>query len=127
LEHAADLEPGVAGILEKVRVSEGDRIGKGTAVAIVGGQEIHAASQGIVISVMNTPGQWVTSSTPIVKMIDPKEFRVIGHIDEDKGLADIKPGQHAVFTVDASETFVLIDVAHHPEFLRVDHLHYRRA
>jgi multidrug resistance efflux pump len=34
-------------------------------------------------------------------MIEPKELRIVGHIAEDKGLADIKLGQKVVFTVDA--------------------------
>ena len=34
-------------------------------------------------------------------MLDSKQFRVIGIIDEDKGLSRIKDGDTAVFTVDA--------------------------
>jgi hypothetical protein len=34
-------------------------------------------------------------------MIDPDQLRVIGHIDEDKGLADIRVGQRVTFTADA--------------------------
>ncbi len=34
-------------------------------------------------------------------MIDPQELRVIGRVQEDKGLKDIAPGQHVMFTVDA--------------------------
>jgi hypothetical protein len=34
-------------------------------------------------------------------MFDPNELRVIGQIDEDKGLSDVKVGQDVEFTVDA--------------------------
>jgi len=34
-------------------------------------------------------------------MVDPHEYRLIGHIDEDKGLSDIKVGQDVIFTADA--------------------------
>ena len=34
-------------------------------------------------------------------MIDPTQLRVVGQIDEDKGLTDIKVGDVAKFTVDA--------------------------
>jgi hypothetical protein len=40
-------------------------------------------------------------------MIDPRELRVIGQLEEDKGLKDVHVGQQATFTVDAfgSRTF----------------------
>jgi hypothetical protein len=36
-----------------------------------------------------------------VTIIDPNDLRVVGHLDEDKGLADVRVGQQATFTVDA--------------------------
>jgi multidrug resistance efflux pump len=95
------LSPQSPGILEKVRVQEGDAVGKGTVVAIVNSQPIKTETQGIIVAVQNTPGGLVTSQTAVVQMVDPHEFRVIGRVDEDKGLADIRPGQKVIFTVDA--------------------------
>jgi multidrug resistance efflux pump len=95
------LAPQTTGILEGTRVKEGDSVGKGKVVAVVGNQTLRTQMQGLIVWVQDTPGQIVTSQTPVVKMVDPREFRVIGHIDEDKGLSAIKPGQKAVFTVDA--------------------------
>ena len=89
------------GILDKVLVKEGDRVSADMVVAQVAGVPIKAKIDGIVIFVQNTPGQIVSSQTPIVKMVDPQQFRVVGHIQEDKGLSDIKPGQDVIFTVDA--------------------------
>ena len=34
-------------------------------------------------------------------MIDTRKLRLIGRVQEDKGLEDIYPGQHVEFTVDA--------------------------
>ena len=34
-------------------------------------------------------------------MINPNDLRVVGQVEEDKGLKDIKIGQSAIFTVDA--------------------------
>ena len=34
-------------------------------------------------------------------MVDPSQLRVVAHVDEDKGLSDIMPGDQATFTVDA--------------------------
>jgi multidrug resistance efflux pump len=95
------LAPMTPGVLERVYVSEGDSVGKGKTVALIGGKPLDTLTGGIITSVQNTPGQIVSSSTPIIKMIDRNELRVIGHIDEDKGLADIIVGQRVTFTADA--------------------------
>jgi multidrug resistance efflux pump len=89
------------GILEKVNVNVGDYVSKSTVVAVVNGKEIHPATTGIVTAVQNTPGSVVSSQTSIVSMIDPKEMRLLGIIEEDKGLKDIKVGQRVIFTMDA--------------------------
>jgi multidrug efflux pump subunit AcrA (membrane-fusion protein) len=41
-------------------------------------------------------------------MIHPEDMRVVGAVDENKGLEEIKPGQKASFTVDTfgSKTYV---------------------
>jgi multidrug resistance efflux pump len=95
------LSPTTPGILNKVLVKEGDYISANTVVAIVNGNSIKSEIEGLVIFIQDTPGQLVSSQTPIVQMIDIQKMRVIGHIPEDKGLVDIHPGQNVVFTVDA--------------------------
>jgi multidrug resistance efflux pump len=95
------LSPTTPGVLERVYVSEGDTVGKGKVVALIGDQQLTTLTGGIITSVQNTPGQIVNSATPIVKMIDPSQLRVIGHIDEDKGLSDIRVGDRVTFTADA--------------------------
>jgi multidrug resistance efflux pump len=95
------LAPATPGILERVYVSTGDSVGKGKVVAMIGDQPLTTMTGGIITSVQNTPGQVVSSATPIIEMIDPNQLRVIGHIDEDKGLADIRAGQKVTFTADA--------------------------
>jgi multidrug resistance efflux pump len=95
------LSPAAGGVLDSVFVREGDLISANTIVARVSGAQIMSKIDGLVISVQNTPGQLVTAQTPVVQMIDPGELRVVGHIEEDKGLSDIKLGQNVVFTVDA--------------------------
>jgi multidrug resistance efflux pump len=95
------LSPAIPGILQNVFVKENDFIPAGTTVAMVGNIPIKSQIAGLVIYVQNTPGQLVNSQTPVVQMIDVKQLRVIGHIEEDKGLAKIRPGQKVIFTVDA--------------------------
>ncbi len=89
-------------ILSKVYVTEGDKVTKNKVIASLSdGSYIRAGTDGIVISVLNAPGQVVGSSTPVVKVIDPDELRVVGQVAEDKGLKDVKVGQKVTFTMDA--------------------------
>lgn len=89
------------GILDRVFVKPGDVVSDNMVVAQVSGVPIKTAIGGIIVSTQDTPGQVVSAQTPIVQMIDPTELRVVGHIEEDKGLKDIKLGQRVSFTVDA--------------------------
>ncbi len=89
------------GTLDRVFVKEGDSVAENIVVAEVSGAPIKTETSGLVTFVQNTPGQLVSSLTPIVQMVDPQEYRLIGHIDEDKGLSDIKVGQNVIFTMDA--------------------------
>ncbi len=98
------LGPATSGVLEKLYVNEGDTVSQGQRLALVGNQTITASTHGIIIGIMNVPGQLVTPQSAVVQMIDPDQFRVVGRIQEDKGLADVKPGQRVVFTVDAFGT-----------------------
>jgi multidrug resistance efflux pump len=95
------LAPATPGVLDRVYVSVGDSVGKGKTVALINEQPLDTTTGGIITFVQNTPGQIVSAATPIIEMIDPDQLRVIGHIDEDKGLADIRVGQRVTFTADA--------------------------
>ena len=89
------------GQIGKFYVQEGDRVSKGQRLALVGNDTVYAGTAGLVLWVKNTPGQMTGPGDPIVKMIDTSELRVVGRIQEDKGLRDVHPGQRVVFTVDA--------------------------
>lgn len=96
------LTPSSDGVLDRVLVKEGDKVAKGKVVAYMAGDiPITAGASGTIIYTANVPGQMISTSTPVVKMIEPKELRVVGQVEEDKGLADIKIGQKVIFTVDA--------------------------
>ncbi len=94
-------KPVTAGVLEKVFVKEGDLVKEDMTVAIVSGNPIKAKADGLVIYVNNVPGQTVSAADTIVKMIEPDELRVVGRLEENKGLSDVKVGQHVLFTADA--------------------------
>jgi multidrug resistance efflux pump len=95
------LTPQTSGVIDKLYVKEGETVRKNQILAKVGDDLIKAPTSGIITSIANTPGQMASPQTPIVQMIDPRELRVIGRLEEDKGLADVKVGQNVIFTVDA--------------------------
>jgi len=96
-----NLSPTTTGILDEVFVKVGDEIKLNTPVAKVGNETIMSKVDGIIVSVNHQEGQIFSSSTPVVSMINKNEERVVGKIDENKGLSDIKVGQVVTFTVDA--------------------------
>lgn len=95
------IGPEVPGVLKALYVKEGDHVVVGQQLFNVGDRVVSARSQGIVTAVQNTPGQYATNLSPIVQMYDPTSLRVVGHLQEDQGLSDIRRGQQVLFTVDA--------------------------
>jgi multidrug resistance efflux pump len=95
------LSPASSGTLNTIYVQVGQLLPPNTVVANVGTELIKSTSGGLVISVNNNIGKTVGTSDVIVSTIDPNALRVVGQVQEDKGLVDIMPGQQAEFTVDA--------------------------
>jgi len=96
-----NLGPKTSGPLEEVFVNEGDEVLANTVLARVGNELIKAKTNGLIIDIKKDFGQIFNPGTPVVSMINPEELRIVGQIDENKGLADIIVGQPATFTVDA--------------------------
>ena len=67
----------------------------------VSGRITTSMTPGIITSVQNTPGQMETPQSVVVKLYDPAGLRVIGHLQEDQGLSDVRIGQKVLFTLDA--------------------------
>lgn len=101
------LSPEAPGTLDEVYVNEGDEVLANTPLARLGNEIITSQVSGIVVSVEKNIGKTYNPGEAVVSMIDPTELRVVGKLEEDKGLKDIKVGQPATFTVDAfgSEKF----------------------
>jgi multidrug resistance efflux pump len=95
------LAPSAAGILEQVYVQEGDEVPANTTVARVGDELIQSKVAGIIVSVPDTEGAQIAPGEAVVTMIDPTQLRVVGEVDEDKGLDRIQVGDTVIFTVDA--------------------------
>ena len=95
------LTSAAPGRLDALYVQAGDTVAANQPVALVGTQTITSRIAGLVVAVDDTVGAEVSAATPVVTMIDPSQLRVVGHIDENKGLAQIRVGDPVTFTVDA--------------------------
>lgn len=89
------------GILEELYVKEGDKISADAVVARVGSELIKSKDAGVVISRQDAIGKFFNPGEAIVTMIKPSDLRVVGRLEEDKGLKDVKVGQRVIFEVDA--------------------------
>ncbi|MDE1924751.1 MAG: HlyD family efflux transporter periplasmic adaptor subunit [Patescibacteria group bacterium] len=96
-----DLSPTAPGVLKEVYVTEGQTVPPNTVVAEVGTELIKSTAGGLVVTVNNNIGKQVSPTDIIVETIDPAQLRVVGQVQEDKGLVDINVGDKASFTVDA--------------------------
>ncbi len=96
-----NLSPSAPGQLEETYVNVGDTVAANVPVAKVGDEIIKTKIAGQIISVQTNIGKSFNPGEPVVAMIDPKQLRVVGTIDENKGLDRIYVGQLASFTVDA--------------------------
>lgn len=98
-----DLSPNNSGVLEAVFVKVGDTVLADTSVARVGDEIVKTKTAGIIVSVNNNVGAFLnvlTGQGVAASMVNPDDLRVVGHLQEDKGLADVKVGEAATFTVD---------------------------
>jgi multidrug resistance efflux pump len=102
-----DLAPTTPGILQNMYVEAGDTVTANEVVARVGNELIQTKIAGLVTMANANIGQQYAAGQTVVAMIDPTALRVVGQIDENKGLNLISVGQYATFTVDAfgSEKF----------------------
>ena len=96
-----NLAPTVGGSLQEVFVNVGDSVKMFSPVARVGNELIKAKSDGQVLSINTNIGASFGPGQAVATMINPDDLRIIGQVQEDKGLKNIKLGQTAVFTVDA--------------------------
>jgi multidrug resistance efflux pump len=96
-----NLSPTTAGQLQAIYVTEGQTVAANTPVAQVGSEIIETQVAGEIVTVQNNIGASFNPGQAVVTMIDPTQLRVVGTIDENKGLSKIHVGQLASFTVDA--------------------------
>jgi len=99
-----NLSPTNSGVLQALYVNPGDIVTANEPVALVGNEVVEAQTAGEIVSVNNNIGQFMNTLTgqgTVASMIDPTQLRVVGNLDENKGLSNIQVGDPATFTVDA--------------------------
>lgn len=89
------------GKVQEIDVKEGQTVLSGDTLAVVGSETLRAQTDGLIISASDLTGSTVNQATQLIQMIRPINIRVVGTIDEDKGLHDIRVGQVVSFTIDA--------------------------
>jgi multidrug resistance efflux pump len=96
-----NLAPTSAGVLNALYVKEGDKVAENTPVALVGSQIISTEAGGIVSSAPVVLGSYFSPGQTVVSIVNVSQMKVVGQIDETKGLNRVMAGQRATFTVDA--------------------------
>ena len=96
-----NLTPGAPGVLNALYVKEGDKVEANTQIALVGSQIISTKVGGVVASAPNVLGSYFSPGQTVVSVVNTFEMKVVGKIDETKGLSSLKIGQRATFSVDA--------------------------
>ncbi len=97
----ANLSPLVGGTLQEVFVNVGDQVQNSAPIARVGNELIKAKSAGQILSLNNDIGASFGPGQVVATMINLDDLRVVGQVEEDKGLSQIEVGQNAIFTIDA--------------------------
>lgn len=95
------VSPITGGRLLEIDVEEGKPVKKGDIIAIVGSETIRSTTDGLVIMANNQVGGSLTPQNPVAQLIDTSQIRVVGTIDENKGLDELQVGQVSSFTIDA--------------------------
>lgn len=95
------LSPSLAGKVQEINVKEGQLVSSGDVLAVVGSETLRAQTDGLITSASDLTGSVVNQATQLIQMIRPINLRVVGTIDENKGLNQIKIGQVVSFTIDA--------------------------
>lgn len=96
-----NLAPSTPGTLNALYVKEGDTVPENSPVALVGSQIIYTKEGGIVASAPSVLGSYFSPGQTVVSIVNVSAMKVVGEIEETKGLSSVVDGQRATFSVDA--------------------------
>ena len=95
-----NLSPTLPGTLNALYVKEGDHVLANSEIALVGSQIIYTKDGGIVSFAPDVLGSYFSPGQTVVSIVNVNEMKVVGQIEETKGLSSLKAGQRATCTVD---------------------------
>ena len=98
-----NLSPTTSGPLQAVFVNVGDTVTANQPIARVGDEIVESKTSGEIVSVDKNIGEFenvLSGQAVVATMVDPTQLRVVGHLDENKGLSSVAVGDVAKFTVD---------------------------
>jgi len=95
-----NLAPSAPGVLNALYVKEGDVVADNSPVALVGSETISTKNGGLVASAPVVLGSYFSPGETVVSIVNTSEMKVVGQLEETKGLDKIKVGQRATFSVD---------------------------
>ena len=95
------IAPSQPGILNALYVKDGDNIEAHTNVALVGSSILSSQTSGTIENAPKIFGSYINAGQTVVSIVNNQEMKVIGEIEETKGLSEIQKGQYASFTIDA--------------------------
>jgi multidrug resistance efflux pump len=99
-----NLSSANSGVLQAMYVNPGDMVTANQPIALVDNQVVESQTAGEIVTTNNNIGQYMNTMTgqgTVATMIDPTQLRVVGNLDENKGLNNVQVGEPATFTVDA--------------------------
>lgn len=96
-----NLSPTVPGVLNALYVKENDKVLANTQIALVGSQIIYTKNDGIVSYAPSVLGAYFSLGQIVASVVNEEEMKVVGEVEETKGLSEIAKGQSVVFSVDA--------------------------
>ncbi len=96
-----NLSTTAPGTLNALYVKSGDVIQPDAQVALVGTTIISSKEGGIVASTPDALGGYYAPGMTIVSVVKTSGMKVVGQLEENKGLDKVAAGQRATFTVDA--------------------------
>jgi len=96
-----NIAPATGGVLNDLYVKEGDVVGQNSQIALVGSQILSTKDGGVVSNAPSVLGSYFSPGQTVASVVDTAEMKVVGQLEETKGLNEIKIGQRAKFSVDA--------------------------
>jgi len=96
-----NLSATTPGILSAIYVKDGDNVLANSEIALVGSQIVYTKTSGIVFNSSQSRGSYFSPGQTVASIVDSQDMKVVGSLDETKGLKDVEKGQRATFTIDA--------------------------